>query len=357
MSTRSRGVERDCRSIVNQLVSSMPKEVLLRTSFTEYGTLNQSQATEKVRIKSKCSFARRVHFTDAREEYEPSPNCSSGDETMSGESDTFEHVRDDVSEESDTFEPVQDDSSGEMLTRSPRGRILSGESDSKQPMDRVLSGESRNITDNMEYDVGESVGSSVDSRPQSWDNTSETTSNSDMSVIAIHSLLVVWKQRGLDRETHQVPDRDRYTSDEEGTVVDNAADELELIAVSKRPTRLLPHGTVVRTNLEPSKQEATPLKKIWCVKLMDDAHAPEIMSGQMNVVKTYLKARYRLSDLQRAQRNDRMTSSLKRWMENRAPDKGDLEENSYKILKQFYLKIKDLLYLNKDGIVACKCKE
>ena len=35
VSIRSRGVERDCRSIVNQLVSSMPKEVLLRTSFTE----------------------------------------------------------------------------------------------------------------------------------------------------------------------------------------------------------------------------------------------------------------------------------------------------------------------------------
>ena len=178
-----------------------------------------------------------------------------------------------------------------------------------------------------------------------------------MSEIAIHSLLVDWKQRGLDRETHQDPDRDRYTSDEEGTVVDNAADELELIAVLKRPTRLLPHGTVVRTNLEPSVQEATPLKKIWCVNLMDDAHAPEIMSGQMNVVRTYLKARYRLSDLLRAQRNDRMTSSLKRWIENGAPDKGDLEEDSYKILKQFYLKRSDLLYLNKDGIVACKRKE
>ena len=357
VSVRSRGVERDCRSIVNQLVSSMPKEVLLRTSFTEYGTLNQNQATEEVRIKSKSSFARRVHFTDAREEYEPSPDYSSGDETMSGESDTFEPVKNDLSEESDTFEPVQDDSSGEMLTRSPRGRILSGESDSKQPMDRVLSGESRNITDNMEYDVGESVGSSVHSRPQSWDNTSETTSNSDMSEIAIHSLLVDWKQRGLDRETHQDPDRDRYASDEEGTVVDNAADELELIAVSKRPTRLLPHGTVVRTNLEPSVQEATPLKKIWCVKLMDDAHALEIRSGQMNVVKTYLKARYRLSDLLRAQRNDRMSSSLKRWIENGAPDRGDLKEDSYKILKQFYLKRNDLLYLNKDGIVACKRKE
>ena len=343
VSIRSRCVERNCRSIVNQLLSSMPKEVLLRTSFTEYGTMNQTQSTEEVRIKSKSSFARRVHFTDAKEEFEPNPDCSSGDETMSGESDTFE--------------PVQDDLSGERLTRPPRGRTLSGESDSKQPMDRVLSGESRNISDNLEYDVEESVGSSVDSRPQSWDNTSETTSNSDMSEIAIHSLLVDWKQRGLDRETHQDPDRDRYTSDEEGTVVDNAADELELIALSKSPTRLLPHGTVVRTNLEPSVQEATPLKKIWCVKLMDDAHAPEIMSGQMNVVKTYLKARYRLSDLLRAQRNDRMTSSLKRWIENGAPDRGDLEEDSYKILKQFYLKRSDLLYLNKDGIVACKRKE
>ena len=40
VSIHSRGVERDCRSIVNQLVSSMPKEVLLRTSLTEHGTLH-----------------------------------------------------------------------------------------------------------------------------------------------------------------------------------------------------------------------------------------------------------------------------------------------------------------------------
>ena len=123
VSIRSRGVERDCRSIVNQLVSSMPKEVLLSTS-------NQNQTTEEVRIRSKSSFTRRVHFTDAKEEYEPSPDCSSVDETMSGESDTFEPVKDDSSEESDTFEPVQDDLSGERLTRPPRGRFLSGESGS-----------------------------------------------------------------------------------------------------------------------------------------------------------------------------------------------------------------------------------
>ena len=343
---RSRDVVRDCRSIVNQLVNSMPKDVLLRTSYTEDREATKVQTTEKVRIKSKSSVKRKVQFTEAKEEYEPCSDSSSGDETLSGESCAFE----------------------------PRQDELSGESDSKRPRDRILSGESR---------------------IQPWKNTSETTSNSDVSEITIHSLLVVWKQRGLIREIYQDPDRDRYTSDEEGTVVDNAADELELIAVSKRPTRLLPHGTVVRTNLKPSVQEATLLKKIWCVTLMskrptrllphgtvvrtnlkpsvqeatllkkiwcvtlmDDALAPEIISGQLNVMKTYLKARYRLSHLLRSQQKDRMTSNLKRWIKNGAPDnKRDLVEDSYKILKQFYLKRKDLLFLNKDGIVAFKRKE
>ena len=191
-----------------------------------------------------------------------------------------------------------------------------------------MSRESKNFTDRLEHDDVESIGSSDDSRPQSWENTSEKTSISDVSEIAIHSLLVEWKQRRLDREMHQDPDRDRYTSDVEGTLVDNAADELELIAVTKRPTRLLSHGEVVRTNLEPSVHEATPLKKIWCVKLMDDAHAPEIMSGQLNVVKTYLKARYRQSDLLWAQRNNRMTSSLRRWIKNGARDKGDMKKTA-----------------------------
>ena len=191
---------------------------------------------------------RKVQFTDAREEYEPSLECSSGDETRSGESGTFE--------------PVQDDLSVETMLGQPKDKTLSGESDSKRPRDKVLSGESRNITERSEHNEVESIGSSDDSRPQSWENTSETTFNSDFSEIAIHSLLVEWKQRGLDREMHQDPNRDRYTSDEEGTVVENAADELDLIAVSKRSTRLLPHGTVVRTNLEPSVQEAIPLKKM-----------------------------------------------------------------------------------------------
>ena len=137
--------------------------------------------------------------------------------------------------------------------------MLSGEPDSRRPRDKVLSGEPRNITDKSERNDVESIGSSDvppnHSGSQSWENTSETTSNSDVSEIGIHYLLVEWEQRGVDREMHQDPDRDRYTSDDEGTVEDNAAEERELIAVSKRPNRLLPHGTVVCTNLEPSSRK------------------------------------------------------------------------------------------------------
>ena len=94
---RGRDVERDCLSIVNQLVTSIPKDVLLRTSFTERGKPTPVQVTEEVRVKSKSSFTRKVHFIDAKAEYEPGSDCSSGDETMSGESDTFRPVQDDLS--------------------------------------------------------------------------------------------------------------------------------------------------------------------------------------------------------------------------------------------------------------------
>ena len=89
----------------------------------------------------------------------------------------------------------------------------------------------------------------------------------------------------------------------------------------------------------------------------DDTHQPDEMNSQMRVMNTYLKARYRLSDLLRAQRNDRMTSNLKRWIENGALDKGNLEEDSYRTLRQYFMQKEGWLYLNNDGIVACKRKE
>ena len=89
----------------------------------------------------------------------------------------------------------------------------------------------------------------------------------------------------------------------------------------------------------------------------DDSHQPDELSCQLRVMKTYLKARYRLSDLLRALRKDRMTSNLIKCIENGAPDKGDLEEDSYRILRQYFMQKEGRLYLNKDGIVACMRRE
>ena len=89
----------------------------------------------------------------------------------------------------------------------------------------------------------------------------------------------------------------------------------------------------------------------------EDTHQPNELNSQMRVMKTHLKARYRLSDLLRAQRNDRMTSNLKIRIENVAPEKGDLEEDKYRIVRQHFMQKEGRLYLNKDGIVACKRRE
>ena len=177
-----------------------------------------------------------------------------------------------------------------------------------------------------------------------------------LSELAIHTLLVETRARDLDREVYQDPDTDCYLLLSE-TVFDIAADDLEIIAASKRSMSLLSQKEVVRTDLQPFRQETEPKAKFWCVKMEDDTHQPDEMNIQMRVKKTYLKARYILSDLLRAQRNDRMTSNLKRWIENGSPDKGDLEEDSYRVLRQYFMQKEGRLYLNKDGIVACKRRE
>ena len=173
------------------------------------------------------------------------------------------------------------------------------------------------------------------SRNSSMDTYSDrnSSSGSELSELAIHTLLVETRARDLDREVYQDPGSDRYLILNE-IIFDNAADDLETIAVSKQSISLLPQKEVVRTDLQPFKLETQPLAKIWCVKMEKDTHQPNEMNCQMRAMKTYLKARYRLSDLLRAQGIDRMTSNLKRWIENGTPDKGDLEEDSYRILRQ-----------------------
>ena len=179
-----------------------------------------------------------------------------------------------------------------------------------------------------------------------------SSSGSELSELAIHTLLVETRARNLDMEVYEDPDSDRYLIPCE-RVFDNTAYDLETIAVPKVLISFLPQNEVVRTDFQPFKQETQPLVKIWCVKMEDDTHQPDEINSQMRVMKTYLKARYRLSDLLRAQRNDRITSNLEKWIENGSPDKGDLEEDSYRILRHFFLQKEGRLYLNKDGIVAC----
>ena len=137
----------------------------------------------------------------------------------------------------------------------------------------------------------------------------------------------------MARELYQDPDSDRYLFPSEKTF-DNAADDLKLKAVSKRSMSLLPQKEAVRIYQESFNQETKPLAKIWCVKMEDDAHQLNELNGHLRVSKTYLNARYRLSDLLRVQRNVHMTSSLKTWIKNVAPDKGALEKDNYLILRR-----------------------
>ena len=135
--------------------------------------------------------------------------------------------------------------------------------------------------------------SSVDdnSRISGIDTYSDRNSStgSELSELAIHTLLVETRARDLDREVYQDPDSDRYLVHSE-TVFDNAAHDLETIAVSKRSTGLLPQKEVVRTDLQLFRQETEAMAKIWCVKMEDDTHQRDEMNSQLRVMKTYLKA-------------------------------------------------------------------
>ena len=166
-------------------------------------------------------------------------------------------------------------------------------------------------------------------------------------------ILAEEKMRHRDREVQTDPSSGTYNSDEQEV---QRGEELEKIAVSRKPLRELSCNSNVRTNLVP-EDDTKIVKRIICVKLKDDIHNPGEMNGQIMALKERVKARYRLSDLIMAQKNDKMTSNHSKWIRTRSKEKGDLEEDSYKILSQFCKEIKDLLYHTADGVVACMSKD
>ena len=104
-------------------------------------------------------------------------------------------------------------------------------------------------------------------------------------------------------------------------------------------------------------QNRVILRGIVSVKLKDDIHNPGELNGQMMALKKHVNARYRLSDTIRAQKNDKMTSNLSKWIRAGVKKKGDLEEDSYKILSQFYKESEHLLYHTADDVVACRRRD
>ena len=52
-----------------------------------------------------------------------------------------------------------------------------------------------------------------------------------------------------------------------------------------------------------------------------------------------------------------MTSNLSKWIRTVDKEKEDLEEDSYKILSEFYKERRDLLYHTADAVVACRRKD
>ena len=213
--------ESDCRTIVQQLVSSIPQNVLTSTSSKRK---EQGNGTQK----------KTVTFENQNQRGEEVEQ-NLGQENLSGETSGAESRR------VQNQHPGQESLSGES-------DVDEKNSDEEQDLeDKILSGELRWMNRTHRTDPEEGTCSIADS---SIDDNSR-----------IHTLLVKTRARDLDREVYQDPDSDRYLIPGE-RIFDNAADDLETIAVSKRSISLLPQKEVVRTDLQSFEQETQPLAKI-----------------------------------------------------------------------------------------------
>ena len=260
--------ERDCRTIVQHLVSSIPHEILTSTS---YGRKEQGSSTRR----------KTVTFVDQDKECEKVEQNLLQD-CLSGEMNNEKSQR------------AQDQHPGQKCLSGEESDIDEKIPDEKQDLEnKVLSGEFKWMRRRHRHDLEECADSITNSSTDDSSQNSRidtysdrnSSSGSELSELAIHTLLVETRARDLDREVYQDPDSDRYLIPSE-RVFDNAADDLETIAVSKRSISLLPQKEVDRTDLQPFKQETQPLAKIWSVKMEEDTHQPNELNSQMRVMKT-----------------------------------------------------------------------
>ena len=106
------------------------------------------------------------------------------------------------------------------------------------------------------------------------DEDSEKSSNDQDSLCMI---LAEEKMRHRDRELWTDPSSGTYNLDQQEV---RGGEELEKIAVSRRPFRELSCNSNARKNLVP-EDDRKVLRRIVCVKLRDDIHSPGEMNGQI----------------------------------------------------------------------------
>ena len=107
---------------------------------------------------------------------------------------------------------------------------------------------------------------------EDWDKHSDESSDNHDSLCMI---LAEEKIRHRDRELQTDPSLGTYNMDVQGI---RGGEELEIIAVSRKPFRELPCNSIVRTILVP-EDDMKIVKRIKCVKLNDDIHNPGEMNG------------------------------------------------------------------------------
>ena len=164
-------------------------------------------------------------------------------------------------------------------------------------------------------------------------------------------ILAEEKMRHRDRELQTDPSSGSYNLDQQEVC---GGEELERIAVSRKLFRELSCNSNVRTNVVP-EDDRKVLRRIVCVKLKDDIQSLGEMNSQKMALKEQVKARYRLSDLIRAQKNDRMTSNLSKWIRTGTEAKRERGPGRRKL--QVLEPVLGLLYHTADGVVACRRKD
>ena len=176
--------KRDCRTIVQQLVSSIPQEILTSTS---YGQKEQGSSKRK----------KTVTFVDRDKEGEEVEQNLLQD-YLSGETD------DEKKQRSQDQHPGQGNLSGES-------EIDEEIPDEKQDLEqKVLSGEFRWMQRKHRHDLEERAVSSTTSSTADNSGSSgldtysvrNSSSGSELSELAIHTLLVETRARDLDRELY-----------------------------------------------------------------------------------------------------------------------------------------------------------